>query len=161
MILDLILLFILAWAAYNGWRSGAISMLLSVVILIAAALIASRFGGTVGAMLGVGQQYLRPVIGFFFLLIVLLILGNFIKRMVRPKQGLLRGFDGALGAILALVRGVFILSLIFVVLRIVHMPPESVTKSSSLYEPVLKVSSTILGVLRPLVNATETTVALF
>ena len=153
MTLDIILLLALALAAWKGWRSGMVAMIISVVVLIVAALAASAFATQVGNMLKIGPDWSRPVVGFIFTFVVLIVLGSWIKRAIRPKTGLLRGVDGLLGAVLGLIRGAIILGLFLAVLKLVHLPPEHTTEHSTLYEPLIKTSTIVAGVLTPYVHS--------
>ena len=152
--LDIILLLALVLAAIGGWRSGAIAMLVSLVVLIAAAFVASVFAQQAGNVLRIGPEFSRPVIGFFFLFAVLLILGSLLKRFVRPKSGLARGLDQTIGAVLGVARGVLILSFLLLVLSKVALPPGSMTAHSIGYRPILESSTVIASVLRPLMPST-------
>jgi len=154
--LDIILLILLAGSAWNGWRSGAMAMVLTVAILIVAALGASAFSAEVGNLLKIGPDWSRPVVGFIFTFVVLLVIGNWVKRMFRPKQGLLRGLDGLLGAALGLIRGAIVLGLLLGILKLVHLPPEHATEHSTLYEPLIKTSTIVAGVLTPYVHPGRT-----
>jgi uncharacterized membrane protein required for colicin V production len=150
--LDIILLLLLAVSVWNGWRSGAMAMVISVAVLILAALGASAFSGEVGNLLKIGPDWSRPVVGFIFTFVVLLILGNWVKRAIRPKHGLLRGLDGLLGAALGLIRGAIVLGLLLGILKLVHLPTEHATEHSTLYEPLIKTSTIVAGVLTPYVH---------
>jgi membrane protein required for colicin V production len=154
--LDIILLILLALSAWNGWKSGAMAMIIAVVVLIVAALGASAFAGQVGAMLKVGPDWSRPVVGFIFTFVVLLVIGNVVKRAIRPKHGLLRGLDGLLGSALGLVRAVLVLGLLLGILKLVHLPPEHTTEHSTLYGPLIKTSTIVAGVLTPYVHPGRT-----
>ena len=82
MILDIILLVVLGLATIGGWRSGAVAMFVSVIVLIGAAIVASVLAVKVGGMLHVGPDWGWPVVGFIFTFIVLLIAGSWLKRFI-------------------------------------------------------------------------------
>jgi membrane protein required for colicin V production len=153
--LDIILLLVLAFAAYKGWRAGSLSMLLGLALLVVAALLASTFAGSFGTVIGVSNAYLRPVIGFIAIFVGVLILGKWIRKFIRPKRGILRGADGLLGAVLGLIRGVILVSVLLVILRLVHLPSESARENSVLYPVVLKTSTSVIHVLRPYARLPE------
>jgi uncharacterized membrane protein required for colicin V production len=150
--IDIILLIIFLLSAIGGWRSGAISMLLSVVVLIAAAFGASMLAGAAGNLLKIGPVWIRPVVGFIFSFIVILILGSFIKRIFKPKHGLLRGLDGIAGAILGMIRGAIIVAMLLALLNVVHLPPERTTERSRIYPALLKTSTVFITVLKPYIH---------
>ena len=149
MTLDIILLILLFLSLLKGWRSGALVMLLSLAILIAAGWAAMIYGGQAGEMLKVGPVYARPVIGFLFVFLLLLLFGGIVKRWVRPRRGILRGLDAMVGAVLGLIRGGVILGIFLSLLAIVHLPPLRFTKGSRLYSILLS-STSIIHVGRPL-----------
>lgn len=153
--LDVILLMVLAAAAYRGWRSGFLSMLLGLLLLIVAGFVASSFAEPAGAMLGVTNAHLRPVLGFVTIFVVIVIFGSRVRRFIRPRRGLLRGMDGLLGASLGLLRGAFLVSILLILLRLVNVPKESVRESSVLYPILVKTSTTVIHVLRPYAHFSE------
>lgn len=155
MTTDIILLVLLALSVIGGWRSGAIAMLLSVGILIAAAFGASMFADQVGNLLKIGPVWVRPVVGFVFSFIVLLIIGGWIKRAIRPKHGILRSMDGFAGAILGLIRGAIIVGMLLALLSLIHLPPERTTEHSKIYPVLLKTSTIFMGVLNPYIHHPE------
>lgn len=149
MVLDLILLVLLLLSAYSGWRSGAMAMLLSVVVLIVAVVVSSMLGGRVGTVLHIGPNWLWPIIGFLLTFIVLLIAGSWVKRLIKPKTGLLRSLDGLAGAVLGIIRALVILGMILALFQLVHLPPTNVVVSSMLYPLFIKTAGLLIGVLRP------------
>ena len=87
MILDIIVIALIVFAAFRGWRKGAVRIIGAFVILIAAILIASAFGTQFGRAIGVGPTLLHPVTGFFILFFILYIVGSFLRRFLTPKSG--------------------------------------------------------------------------
>jgi uncharacterized membrane protein required for colicin V production len=152
MILDFIIIVIPAFAAYRGWRKGGISMIGSLIILIAAILIATTFGTQFGRMLGVGNTLLRPVTGFFILFLVLFIIGQFFIKFVTPKRGIFAGANKFVGAIFGALRAVLLLGLLFGFLRIFELPAQKTASLSMTYPLVLKTSGLMVSQLKPLVG---------
>jgi membrane protein required for colicin V production len=151
-VLDIIILILLALAAFSGWRAGAITMLLSVVILLAAAYFASMFALQAGNILKIGSEWARPTIGFAFVFLVLMIIGAALKRAIKPKSGISRSLDQALGAVLGIVRGVIILSFIFLLIARFDLPKAPAIEKSMLYKPILSCSTSIATVLKPMLH---------
>ena len=85
-----------------------------------------------------------------------MIAGGWIKRLFSPKRGVLRGFDGIAGAILAFARGVLVLAILLALLKVVHLPPSNTTEKSVLYPELLKTSGVVIGVLRPFIHTSST-----
>jgi len=152
MILDIIIIALIIFAAYRGWRRGAITMFVSIVILIAAILIAAIFGTPIGKAIGIGPTLLYPVTGFFILFIVLFIAGAFLKKWIKPKRGFLAGADKIFGLIFGVLRAVLLLGLLFAFLRIFQFPSTKVANESFTYSVVLKSSALMVIQLKPLVS---------
>lgn len=159
MVLDLIFLGMLALAMLNGWRSGAVIMILSLVGLIVAGLLASHYGGAIGDALGVGPSALHPIIGFLIAFLVLTAVFRLIRIGLKPRGGLLRGIDGIVGLLLGLLRGIFVLSIILLLLQLIHFPPQKYTEQSRAYPWLLKASAQIIHVLKPLAISTKDSIA--
>ncbi|MDP4198975.1 MAG: CvpA family protein [Bacteroidota bacterium] len=152
MVFDIVLLILLLLAALNGWRSGAMSMVLSIVVLAAALVAGSVFGSRIGELLHIGPDWIRPVIGFLFTFLVIMILGSFVKRMLRPAAGLLRGLDGLAGAALGFLRGLVVLSLFLGIFKLIHFPPSSWTEHSRLYPKFVHISGWVTGEITQLAH---------
>src|SRR5689334_9388976 len=109
MILDIVILAIVVFAAFRGWRRGAVAIIGSIVILIAAILLASALATPVGKMIGLGPTLLHPVTGFFIVFILLLIAGSFLKKFLTPKAGIFAGANRILGLFFGVLRAVLLL----------------------------------------------------
>lgn len=151
--IDIILGLILLAGAWGGWRSGAISMLLSVVILVGAAYLASVFASQAGDILKIGPVYSRAVVGFFFLFVLMLIVGSFIRRSIKPKSGLSKNADQILGGLLGLLRSAVLLSFALIILRMVNLPSDAATQHSIFYRPLMSCASSIATMLKPYMPA--------
>jgi uncharacterized membrane protein required for colicin V production len=153
MVLDLILAALLVLSVIGGWRSGALAMLVSVVVLFVAAIASSMLAVKVGTMLHLGPNWTWPIVGFVFTFFVLMIAGSWIKRIIKPKHGVLRGLDGIAGAFLGLIRGVVIIGLLLALFQLVHLPPEAIAVRSILYMALIKAATLVIAVLKPYVHA--------
>jgi uncharacterized membrane protein required for colicin V production len=153
VILDIIIAILLLLAIIGGWRSGAIAMLLALVVLVLAGMGASALAAPIGHALKIGPMWARPVIGFILTFLVLIFLGGWIRRAFSPRRGILRGFDGIAGAVLGFIRAAFILGILLALFALIHLPPERITEKSALYQPLLKTSTVAIGVLRPYIHA--------
>jgi uncharacterized membrane protein required for colicin V production len=152
MILDLIIIALIALAAYRGWRKGAVRIIGAFVILIAAILIASAFGTQFGKAIGIGPTLLHPVTGFFILFFILYIIGIFLRKFLTPKSGIFSGANKILGLILNVIISVLVLGLIFGFLRIFQLPSAKLANDSKAYPIVLKTGSILVSQLKPLVG---------
>jgi uncharacterized membrane protein required for colicin V production len=152
MILDIIIIAIIAFAAFRGWRKGAVRIIGGFVILIAAILIASAFGTEFGKAIGVGPTLLHPVTGFFILFFILYIIGSFLRRLLTPKSGIFAGANSLIGLLLNAIISVLILGLLFGFLRIFQLPSTKLANESKTYPIVFKSSALLVSQLKPLVS---------
>ena len=153
--LDLILLGVLVLFALKGWRAGFLSMLIGLAFLVIAGLVGSAFGSSFAEAIGITSTYLRPVLGFVIVFALVLAIGSWLRKFIRPKRGLLRGLDGVMGAVVGLLRGAFIVSILLVLLALFHQPSPTTRERSILYPVLLKTSTSVINVLRPYAHLPE------
>lgn len=153
MALDIILLLVLLFAVFGGYRKGLVSVILSIVFLVLAMYGAGMLGGWVGDALKINPAYLSRIVGFMIAFGVLYFIGRVIKDRIKPKSGILGGVDKLAGAILGLVRGLLVLSIALVFLRVIHLPPESMRTSSRLYPHVVSIAPSLVKLLRPITSS--------
>jgi uncharacterized membrane protein required for colicin V production len=152
---DIVIAVLLLFAAWRGWKKGAIGILLGFVFFIGAIIIATLFGTPFGHAMGIGARYLQPVVGFFVLFCILLAIGSFIKKRMKPKGGALAGANSLLGAAIGFARMLLILGLLFSFLRIFQYPSSKDISSSKLYPLTMKGTSLIVSQIRPIVSQFE------
>ena len=153
MALDIIIFLILLFSVYRGWSKGLISVILSIVFLVAAMYGAAMLGGWVGDALNISPDYLSRIIGFMIAFLALLVAGHFIRDRIKPKSGILGGMDKIAGAGLGLLRGLLVLSIALVFFRVIHLPPESMRGSSRLYPHVVSIAPSLVKLLRPITSS--------
>jgi uncharacterized membrane protein required for colicin V production len=105
--------------------------------------------------MGIGARYLQPVVGFFVLFCILLAIGSFIKKRLKPKSGAMAGINNLLGAAIGFVRMLLILGLLFSFFRIFQYPSNKDISSSKLYPLPMKATSLIVSQIRPIVSQFE------
>jgi len=137
--LDLLLLALLALAAFKGFQRGFIVELLSLVALVAGIWAASRFSEQVTTALGIDIDHaaLAFVITFLVVLLAVHVLARFLTTLIDLAQ---LGLPNKLaGVVFGVVRSAFSLS---VVLNLLvgytegAMPPAEARDASALYAPV-------------------------
>ena len=153
MTLDIIISLVLLFAIFRGWRKGLVSVILSLVFLVLALYGAGIFGSWVGDVLNIRPPYLSTIVGFMIAFGVLLFAGHMIRDRIKPKSGVLGGIDKIAGASLGLLRGLLVLSVALVFFRVIHLPPESMRASSSLYPHVVSIAPSLVKMLRPLTSS--------
>src|SRR5688500_9287275 len=133
MIYDIIIAVLILIAVWKGWGKGAIKQIISLGIIIAAALLASALGTPIGKALGIGQRYLQPIFGFFILFAVLYIVGQFVARLIKPKVGVSAAINNFIGAAVSGLKMIFIIGIVAAFLRMFGFPSEDNVKDTVLY----------------------------
>ncbi|MBR5465137.1 MAG: CvpA family protein [Alistipes sp.] len=148
-ILDLIVYIVLFLALVNGWRKGLILQLCSLVAVVAAIFLASRYGAEVGALLKLDSQYVEPG-GFVVVLLLAMLLVALLARVVR-KIFHFAGFgmvDIVLGVLVAAAKYLLLLSLAFVAFEKINVDntllAQEKIEQSKTYQPVRNLSRQIL-----------------
>lgn len=155
MIYDIIIGVLILLAAWKGWGKGAIRQIISLAIIIAAALLASALGTPIGKALGIGQKYLQPIFGFFILFAVLSIAGSFLARLIKPKVGVSAMLNNLVGAAVSALKMIFIIGIVAAFLRMFGFPHEDNVKDTVLYPMTMKTSALIVSQVRDLVSNLE------
>jgi len=155
MIYDIIIAVLILLAAWKGWGKGAIRQIISLAIIIAAALLASALGTPIGKAIGIGQRYLQPIFGFFILFAVLSIVGMFVARLIKPKVGVSAALNNFIGAVVSALKMVFIIGIVAAFLRMFGFPHEDNVKDTMLYPLTMKTSALIVSQVKDLVSNLE------
>ncbi len=148
---DTILVLILAFAGYQGYRRGFIVSLLSIVSFLAATILAFF-------LLGWGVQMFEEVVDGFngflpYIAFILIFLGvsiaiNVVGRMLKKviDLTLLGGFDSIAGGLVGIMKWVFGLSLIIWLSHQVGIEvPQSMQEGSLLYSKIESVAPFIVS----------------
>ena len=148
-ILDLIICLVLLVALFNGWRKGFILQLCSLVAVVAAIVLASRYGAEAGAFLKLDAQYAEAG-GFVVVLLVAMLVITLAARLVR-KIFHFAGFglvDILLGVTVAAAKYLLLLSLAFAAFEKINVNHSLLSKekieASKGYVPVRNLSRQIL-----------------
>lgn len=136
---DIVILLVLAWGAFKGFRKGFIMEIVAVLAL---------FIGILGAfkLLHVGMDWLDqyfeisgqllPYVSFIVLFIAIVILVNLLGKSVKKvlDMALLGGFDSLAGAIIGIIKWAFGLSILVWLTESFNIgPSEQITESSIFY----------------------------
>ncbi len=142
-IFDGIVIFILGYSIYGGFRSGAVAQLFSFVGLILSVWIGVAFGGEVADLLGIKSS--GAIWGFLILFFVVIISITLLSRMIRNVLNFvgLGGIDKVVGVVLSFLKYVIVLSIIFNAViefnRNFNMIEQQQLKSSRLFFPIASV----------------------
>ena len=139
--IDLFILVLMIWAAFNGWRNGFIKEVVSSVGFLAGLLIAATCYSTFGeylAVTGTESNMFTSVVAFFLLWIVVpIVLGLVANILTKALKGMQLGLPNSiLGARVSLVKYVVLISCVLNVMQALHILNEEKTEDSKLYAPV-------------------------
>lgn len=139
--IDLFILVLMIWAAFNGWRNGFIKEVVSSVGFLAGLLIAATCYSTFGeylAVTGTESNMFTSVVAFFLLWIVVpIVLGLVANILTKALKGMQLGLPNSiLGALVSLVKYVVLISCVLNVMQALHILNEEKTEDSKLYAPV-------------------------
>lgn len=150
---DIVILIVLAWGAFKGFRKGFIMEIVSVLAL---------FLGILGAfkLLHFGMDWLDeyfeisgqllPFVSFILLFIGIVILVNLLGKSVKKilDMALLGGFDSLAGAIIGIIKWAFGLSLLVWLSESFNVgPSEEITESSIFYPFIETMAPNVLDFL--------------
>jgi membrane protein required for colicin V production len=155
--LDIILLIPLAFGLYKGYKKGFILEVASLIALVFAIYAAVRFSEYASEILkndyGFETQYL-PLVSFVLVfLIVIVLVFAFAKLLERIlKLTMLNMVNRIFGAIFCGLKYALILSVILMVISSINLQNKIISTElrtgSLLYEPVSKMSSTLVPALK-------------
>ena len=139
--IDLFILVLMIWAAFNGWRNGFIKEVVSSVGFLAGLLIAATCYSTFGeylAVTGTESNMFTSVVAFFLLWIVVpIVLGLVANILTKALKDMQLGLPNSiLGALVSLVKYVVLISCVLNVMQALHILNEEKTEDSKLYAPV-------------------------
>ncbi|MBS14171.1 MAG: hypothetical protein CME19_21560 [Gemmatimonadetes bacterium] len=114
--LDIVLIILLAWSTYKGWRTGLLQALLSLAGLVLAYVLALAYGQAIGQSLLGDDSTLYGILGiilvFFGTILVVHFAARFAKAFLHATP--LGTFDAAGGGVLGLAQGVLAFGLLIV-----------------------------------------------
>lgn len=160
-VLDIIILLFCIYQGYKGYRSGAVS---AIAPLIYWGLI---FFGAVMLMRTIGDQVFARTLGFSSGISALLSFGImvaigfiFANKALGFAEGMIGGSltkpNEIMGMIVGVLRGIFMLSLLFFAMQNFKIPSEKVRTSSLLYTEVRSFGERIWGFAEKLRPQTDT-----
>lgn len=134
---DLTIIAIIGLSIITGLVRGFVKEFIALCVWIMAIWLAFKYSASLDPFLQkyIQDQTVRKVTGFVAILVATLILGGIVNALlsfILKKSGL-SGTDRILGMGFGFLRGVFIVALIMVVLRMTSMPYEQYSNDSRLY----------------------------
>lgn len=149
--IDIIIVGIIALSVITGLIRGFVKELLALCIWILSIWVAYKYSKVLDPWLlkYIQDKTIRSIAAFVIVLIGVLLVGGICNALLSYllKRAGLSGTDRLLGMIFGFVRGVFIVSLIMLVIRMTSLPYNEYEKNSLLYaqfNPVVKWLSTMM-----------------
>jgi membrane protein required for colicin V production len=135
--LDVVIIALLGLSVLTGLIRGFVKELIALCVWILAIWLAITYSASLASYLQnyIHDKTVRAAIAFVSLLIATLIIGGLVNALLSfiLKRSGLNGTDRILGMGFGFARGVFIVSLILLMLKITSMPYEQYTRDSHLY----------------------------
>lgn len=145
--IDLFILILLVWAAFNGWRTGFLKEVVSTFGFLAGLFVAAACYKSFGQYLevnGTATNMVTSLIAFFILwIIVPIVLGMVASLLTKTLKGMQLGMPNSmLGAAVSIVKFLILISCVLNVMSFLHIMDEKKASESRLYEPVCGALST-------------------
>lgn len=157
MVIDIIFILILAWAAYRGYSKGIFVQIATFAALFLGVFGAIKLSGFTSSFFiekfELSGEYL-PIISFAVTFIVIVILVHFVARLLEKliEAVALGMVNRLLGVLFSMIKYAFIISIILVVLNTIHnykpyLPVPALSKSK-LYKPLSNLAPAVFPYLR-------------
>ena len=147
--LDAIIVVLLLYALWSGWHHGATRILGGIIVFVAAIIIGTLSGTAIGSAL-LPSSFLAPIVGFFIMFILVMVVGSFFTKKISPKRGIFAGLDKLFGAVFSVIRMLLLIGLLAAFFRLFHLPSPSITNRSTLYPATLHSAASVVSQLKPL-----------
>ncbi|MFI3319969.1 MAG: CvpA family protein [Rikenellaceae bacterium] len=150
--IDIIVAVVMLFAIYNGWRQGVILQLCSFVGIIAGVWLGVKFGGYIGSMVGISEQY-AAVGGFLIIVIGVIIAVALLSRVAQKifKFAGLGAVDIVLGILFSSLKFGLILAVIFSSFdkfnNTMKFVDDETLSSSITYRPIVDLSTQVFPAL--------------
>ncbi len=148
---DLVILAVITISVITGLVRGFVKELVALCIWVLAIWIAYKYSNILEPWLikYIQDKTVRTIASFVIILMAMLLLGGIINASLSYllKRAGLSGTDRLLGMVFGLVRGVFLVALIILVLKMTGFPYEDYERESVLYkqfDPVVNWLSSLM-----------------
>lgn len=148
--LDIVIVLMLVYAAYRGYKNGFLMGLISLL-----AMILGIFGGF--KLMGEGMLFLQkefnadktvlPYLSFLLIFIIIVVGVNIIGKLIKSSidKTFLGTLDEAMGAILGVVKWLFMISVILWIFDSLEVSPGSDWEEGSILYPYVSLVATELA----------------
>lgn len=149
--IDLVILAVITISVITGLIRGFVKELVALCIWILAIWVAYKYSKILDPWLlkYIQDQTVRTIAAFVIILIAMLLVGGIINATLSYilKRAGLSGTDRLLGMVFGFVRGVFIVALMMLVIKMTSFPYEEYERQSLLYKefnPIVNWLSTLM-----------------
>ena len=141
--LDIVIILLLTYAVWEGWRQGVITQILGLAALALGIFLAWKFGTAIGAGLGM-EGLVATVVGFVIVLVVVIVGVVLIGRLTR---GLFRivglgVFDNILGGLFSMFKMLLIAGIVLMLVTAADpkgkVLTDKVKRGSVMYRAAMK-----------------------
>jgi membrane protein required for colicin V production len=155
--IDIIIIVILIISAINGYKKGFVHQLFSLAALILGVFIAVKLSKVAAPLIQNSFSFsentakVTSFISIFILAAIgIVILGKMVERFFDDIE--LTSLNKLAGLVFAVIKTVFIVSVLFILLNLTHekagWPSEKSTDSSYLYKPIVSIAPAIFPYLK-------------
>jgi membrane protein required for colicin V production len=133
--LDIIILIIVLFLAYLGYRRGFLVSIFSLISIIIGIVLATKFHSGFALVLNKFIKDTRTLnlISFILIFLVIYLAGIFLAGKLSKINKLTKSLDKILGAILGVIKGLLVASLIIIFLKSFGAMGDNTFRNSSLY----------------------------
>lgn len=133
--LDVIILVIIIFLAYLGYRRGFLVSIFSLISILIGIVLATKFHAGFALVLGklIKDTRVLNLVSFILILLLIYFAGIFIANKLSKISNFTKSFDKILGVILGGIKGLLVASLIIIFLKSFGMMGDNMFRSSSLY----------------------------
>jgi len=133
--LDVIILVIIIFLAYLGYRRGFLVSIFSLISILIGIVLATKFHSGFALVLGklIKDTRVLNLVSFVLIFLVIYFAGIFIANKLSKISNFTKSFDKILGVILGGIKGLLVASLIIIFLKSFGMMGDNMFRGSSLY----------------------------
>ena len=163
--LDIILVLIMAWAIWRGWRNGFIAELFSFLAFFVGIYAAVYLSEAVAKMVGANDGTITSRVGIFIAIFLVVVIGMYFlgKLISSSVKGGTEKWNKALGAVFSLSKYLLGCSALFVMLHALDtkfkLIPQAQKDASLVYEPVNSFAKTVIPAIEEFTAQQDSTAA--
>lgn len=160
--IDLFIFIVIAWALFNGWKTGFVKEITSTIGTLVGLFVAATCYSVFGKYLAVNgteTNMATSVIAFFLLWIVVpIVLGFVANVLTKSLKGMQLGMPNSiLGAVVSALKYLLLLSCVLNVMQSLNILNNEKAESSRLFQPVTEALQMFFPKDTTNVNTTEST----